>query len=92
MTNALDRKISTPALLKFAAPTIFSMLLMEIFGIVDGLFVVRLIGTDALSAVNITFPIILMSIALGMMFSSGGSALVARRLGQKREREARRNF
>ena len=60
MTNALDRKISTPALLKFAAPTIFSMLLMEIFGIVDGLFVVRLIGTDALSAVNITFPIILM--------------------------------
>ena len=92
MPNALDRKISTPALLKFAAPTIFSMLLMEIFGIVDGLFVVRLIGTDALSAVNITFPIILMSIALGMMFSSGGSALVARRLGQKREREARRNF
>ena len=42
MTNALDRKISTPALLKFAAPTIFSMLLMEIFGIVDGLFVVKI--------------------------------------------------
>lgn len=92
MTNALDRKISATSLLKFAAPTILSMLLMEVFGIVDGLFVVRLIGTDALSAVNITFPIILMSLAVGMMFSSGGSALVARRLGQKREREARRNF
>lgn len=92
MTNVLDRKISTASLLKFAAPTIFSMLLMEIFGIVDGLFVVRLIGTDALSAVNITFPIVLMSIALGMMFSSGGSALVSRRLGQKRERTARQNF
>ena len=92
MTNALDRKISAASLLKFAAPTILSMLLMEVFGIVDGLFVVRLIGTDALSAVNITFPIILMSLAVGMMFSSGGSALVARRLGQKREREARRNF
>lgn len=92
MTNALDRKISTGGLLRFAAPTVFSMLLMEIFGIIDGLFVVRLIGTDALSAVNITFPIILLSIALGMMFSSGGSALVAKRLGQKREKTARQNF
>lgn len=92
MTSSLDGKITTGGLLRFAAPTVFSMILMEIFGIIDGLFVVRLIGTDALSAVNITFPIILLSIALGMMFSSGGSALVARRLGQKRERTARRNF
>lgn len=92
MTNSLDRKISIGSLLKFAAPTIASTLLMEVYGIIDGLFVVHLIGTEALSAVNITFPVILVIIAVGMMFGTGGSALVARQLGQKREQVARQNF
>lgn len=92
MTNSLDRKISIGSLLKFAAPTIASTLLMEVYGIIDGLFVVHLIGTEALSAVNITFPIVLVIIAVGMMFGTGGSALVARQLGQKREEVARQNF
>lgn len=92
MTNSLDRKITLGSLLKFAAPTIASTLLMEVYGIVDGLFVVRLIGTDALSAVNIAFPLLLVTIAIGMMFGTGGSALVARQLGQKRELTARQNF
>ncbi len=92
MINSLDRKISPGSLLKFALPTIASTLLTEVYGIVDGLFVVHLVGTDALSAVNITFPLILVTIAIGMMFSSGGSALVARQLGQKREQAARQNF
>lgn len=92
MTNSLDRKISIGSLLKFAAPTIASTLLMEVYGIIDGLFVVHLIGTEALSAVNITYPIVLVIIAVGMMFGTGGSALVARQLGQKREEVARQNF
>lgn len=92
MSAVLDQKITSAGLLRFAAPTIFGMILLEIFGIIDGLFVVRLIGTEALSALNITFPIILGVIAIGAMFGSGGSALVARQLGQKRETDARRNF
>lgn len=92
MTSSLDRKISTIGLLRFSAPTILSMILIEIFGIVDGLFVVHLIGTKALSALNITFPLILGIIAIGTMFGAGGNALVARQLGQKREKDACRNF
>ena len=92
MTSPLDRKISTAGLLRFSAPTILSMILIEVFGIVDGLFVVHLIGTKALSALNITFPLILGIIAIGTMFGSGGNALVARQLGQKRDEDARQNF
>lgn len=79
-------------MLRFSAPTVFGMILLEVFGIIDGLFVVHLIGTKALSALNITFPIILGVIAIGTMFGSGGNALVARQLGQKRETDARQNF
>lgn len=92
MNDALDQKITTAGLLRFAAPTIFGMILLEVFGIIDGLFVVHLIGTKALSALNITFPLILGIIAIGAMFGSGGNALVARQLGQKRDTDARRNF
>ena len=92
MNEALDQKITTAGLLRFAAPTILGMMLLEVFGIIDGLFVVHLIGTEALSALNITFPIVLGVIAIGTMFGSGGNALVARQLGQKRETDARQNF
>ena len=92
MNTPLNQKITTSGLLRFAAPTIFGMILLEVFGIIDGLVVVHLIGTKALSALNITFPIILGVIAIGTMFGSGGNALVARQLGQKRETDARQNF
>jgi|GEM_PF-7104295 len=43
-------------LLKFALPTILSMLIMSTFGIVDGIFVSRIIDPTALAAVAIVFP------------------------------------
>jgi len=92
MNTSLDRNITTAGLLRFAAPTILGMILLEVFGIIDGLFVVHLIGTEALSALNITFPVVLGVIAIGSMFGAGGNALVARQLGQKRETDARQNF
>ncbi|MBR1777724.1 MAG: MATE family efflux transporter [Alphaproteobacteria bacterium] len=92
MDAPLNRKITTAGLLRFAAPTVFGMILLEIFGIIDGLFVVHLIGTKALSALNITFPLILGVVAIGAMFGAGGNALTARQLGQKRENDARQNF
>ena len=92
MTSILDKKITLSFLLKFAAPTILSTLLMEVYAMVDGVFVVHLVGTEALSSINITFPLILVMVAVGMMFGTGGSALVARQLGQKKQEVARQNF
>lgn len=91
-TSPLDKEITTPMLLKFATPTVLSMIFMEVFSIIDGLFVVRFLGTDALSALNITFPLISIMVAISAMFGSGGNALVARQLGQKREKDAKQNF
>ena len=92
MTSILDKKITLSFLLKFAAPTILSTLLMVVYAMVDGVFVVQLVGTEALSSINITFPLILVMVAVGMMFGTGGSALVARQLGQKKQEVARQNF
>lgn len=65
---------------------------MSLYTIIDGIFVSRLVGSNALSAVNIVYPVISLLIACGIMLSTGGSAIVARQMGEKREQEARENF
>jgi len=79
-------------LLKFALPTIFSVLIMSTFGIVDGIFVSRLIDPIALSAVGIVFPFLAFVMAIGFMLGVGGNAMIAKKIGARHEKEARENF
>lgn len=90
--EVLDREIHLGMLIRFALPTILSTVFMSIYSSVDGMFVARLVNTDALSAVNIVMPMIFISSGIGMMFGSGGNALVAKKLGERKEQEAREDF
>lgn len=90
--QSLDIRISTSTLLKFALPTIISMVFMGIYSTVDGVFVSQLVGTNALSAINIVMPIFTVALAVGTMFSAGGSAIVGKKLGEGKGDEARENF
>lgn len=90
--NVLDRGWRTGALLCFAMPTIAMMLSMGLYTLVDTLFVARFLNTNALSAVNIVCPAINLTVGLGTMLSTGGSAVVSRKMGAGRQREARENF
>ncbi len=91
-TTALDQPISTRWLLKFSLPTILSTVAMTTFGMIDGVFASRVINPAALAAVNIVFPFLSFVMAVGFMLSIGGSALVAKKLGQGKVEEARRDF
>lgn len=59
-------------LFKIALPSIFMMILMSLYTIVDGIFISRYIGSDALSSLNIVYPVINIVIAIGMMLATGG--------------------
>lgn len=76
----------------FALPTILSTVFLSIYTSVDGLFVARLINTDALSAVNIVMPMVYISSGIGTMFGSGGNALVAKKIGEGNKKEVREDF
>lgn len=84
----LDHKVSLKWLLFFAMPTILSSIFSSLYTTVDGIFVARRVNTDALSAINITMPLICLASTLGMMFGSGGNALVAKKLGEGKRKEA----
>ena len=90
--NALNIKVSTASLLKYALPTILSNIFMNIYSIVDQLFVSNLLGTDALSAVSIAGPFLAIALAIGTMIATGGCALVSNQMGEGQVQKARQNF
>ena len=90
--NALAREFHTASLIKFALPNIGMMIFLSLYTIVDGMFISRLVGTTALSAINMSFPLNSLQMAIGIMLGTGGSAIIARRQGEGRADEARQNF
>ncbi len=90
--NVYQKPVTLKNILKFAVPTIAMSVFMSFYTMVDGLFVSNLIGTDALSAINLTAPIIQLVTAVSTMLATGGSAYIMRKMGEQREEEARADF
>ena len=76
-------------LVVMSVPTMFSMLIQALYNIVDSIFVSRY-SEKALTAVSLAFPLqnLMFSFAIGL--SIGMCSVISRRLGEKREDEARK--
>lgn len=92
MDNTLAQKFTFKSLLSFAFPNVIMMITLSMYIIVDGMFVSRLIGTTALSAINMVYPMICTEMAIAIMIATGGSAIVARKLGEGKHQEAQNNL
>lgn len=68
------------------------MIIMSLYTIVDGIFISRFVSTNALSSLNIVFPLINVAMGIGIMLSTGSNAIVARKLGQGNQEGARKTF
>ena len=75
-----------------AFPSMVSMAVTSLYTVADGIFVGRMIGADALAAINLVMPLIIMSFALADMVAAGSSVQISIRLGERREGEACRIF
>lgn len=90
--SSLSEHMTFGKLLRFVLPMIFMLIFMSIYYMVDGFFVSNYVGKTPFAGLNVIFPALMMFSSLGFMFSSGGSALVSKELGQKKEDEARASF
>jgi putative MATE family efflux protein len=90
--NAYAQPVTLGNILKFAVPTIAMSVFMSFYTMVDGLFVSNLIGTKALSAINLTAPFIQLVTAISTMLATGGSAVIMRKMGEQKTEEAREDF
>ncbi len=90
--NAYNKPVTLRNILKFAVPTIAMSVFMSFYTMVDGLFVSNLIGTNALSAINLTAPVIQVVTAISTMLATGGSAVIMKKMGEQTPKEAREDF
>ena len=79
-------------LYRFCLPSIIMMVFTSIYGVVDGYFVSNYVGKTPFAAVNLIMPFLMILGGVGFMIGTGGSALVAKHLGEKDENQARRVF
>lgn len=79
-------------LLRYALPSVIMMIFTSIYSVVDGLFIANLVGSNALSSINIVMPMIIIVGAFGFMLGTGGSAVVAVKLGQGKPKTANEYF
>ena len=77
---AYSRPVTLKSILRFAVPTIAMSVFMSFYTMVDGLFVSNLIGTNALSSINLVYPIIALVTAISTMLATGGSAAIMKKL------------
>ncbi|MBR1707785.1 MAG: polysaccharide biosynthesis C-terminal domain-containing protein [Clostridia bacterium] len=88
----LGQRFTFWSLLKFVFPSIFTFVFIAIYQMVDGIFIERFVGEMAISAINLFYPIISLFIAVGIMIGTGGNAVIVRKVGEGRHREAGETF
>lgn len=89
MNLSINQKFTPFQLLRFALPSIVMMMFMSCYTIVDGMFVSRFVGSNALSSVNIVYPVIGIVVAVATMIATGGNAIISKNLGEGKKKEAR---
>ena len=92
MTIQLSDHFTYGRLLRFTLPSIVMMIFTSVYTVVDGIFVSNFVGKTSFAALNLIWPVIQLMGAMGFLFGTGGSALVARLLGEGKRERANRVF
>ena len=79
-------------LIRFVLPSVAMMVFTSIYGVVDGLFISNFVGSTAFTAINLVMPFAMVLGGVGFMVGTGGTALVAKTLGEGKAELANRYF
>ena len=92
MAIQLSDHFTYKRLFKFVIPSIAMMVFISIYGVIDGLFVSNFAGKTAFAAINLIMPFVMVLGGMGFMIGAGGTALVAKTLGEGDGERANRYF
>ena len=92
MSIQLSEHFNYSKLIRFTVPSMIMMVFTSIYGVVDGIFVSNFVGKTAFAAVNLIMPFLMLFGAIGFMIGTGGSALVAKTMGEGDRKKANRLF
>lgn len=85
-----EAKMSYPQFLKYLVPSVLTMIFLSFYTTIDGFFVSRYAGSDALAGINIVIPITCVIFGTSVMLATGSGAIIGERMGQKENRKQMR--
>ena len=88
----LSEHFTYSKLLRFTLPPIVMNIFASLYIIADGYFVANFVGKTEFAAVNLIMPVLNILGTIGYMFGVGGSALIAKKMGEKNQDRANRLF
>lgn len=92
MHIGLGDHFDSKKLIKFTIPTIAMMVFTSIYGVVDGLFISNVVGSNAFASINLIMPVIMIIGTIGFMIGTGGSAIISKTLGEGDKDKANKYF
>lgn len=88
----LSEHFTYKKLIKFTLPTIIMMIFTSIYGVVDGIFISNVVGSNAFASINLIMPAIMIIGSIGFMIGTGGSAIISKTLGEGNIEKANERF
>ncbi|MBQ0115530.1 MAG: MATE family efflux transporter [Bacteroidales bacterium] len=73
---------------KYSLPAVVGIVVMSIYNVIDRIFIGQGVGPDAIAGLAITFPVMNVSVAFGVLIGAGASARTSIVLGQGNKRMA----
>lgn len=92
MSNIFEKSSMLKLFTKFSLPSVVSAAFLSSYYVIDGIFVGLYLGSDALAAMGIVMPFIIMCFALADMIAVGSSVQISIHLGQNKKQRARMIF
>jgi len=88
--NPLGEEKISRLIMKFSVPAIVGMMVNALYNIVDRIYIGNTpgLGQTGLAGITISFPLMLIPLAIGVLFGIGGATLFSIRLGEKNKEEA----
>lgn len=72
----------------YSLPAVVGMVVMSLYNVIDRIFIGRGVGSDAIAGLAITFPVMNLSAAIGVLIGAGAAACISIMLGRKDYRSA----
>lgn len=92
MISNFEKPMNCPQFLKHLIPSVLTMIFLSFYTTIDGFFVSRYDGSDALAGINIVVPVTCVIFGVAVMTATGAGAIIGERMGRKKEREANEIF
>ena len=86
--NELDKAPIGKLLWKYSLPSVVGMVVMSLYNIIDRMFIGQGVGPHAIAGLAITFPVMNISAAFGVLIGGGAGARTSIVLGQGKKRTA----